>query len=99
MKNNELKKVGIKNCRCFNDIIFRYSFNDIIKINDFGCNTYFIWWKIIYENILIYGVLYKTLIGAKPLHVMFNKVDRFIRDYTKYLALFDLEIECHFHFQ
>ena len=46
-----------------------------------------------YENIFIYGILYKTLIGKKPLHIMFVKEDGFIRDYdgTKYLLLFDLE--------
>ena len=35
----------------------------------------------------------KTLIGAKPLRIMFDKVDGFIRDYdgTKYLVLFVLE--------
>ena len=42
-----------------------------------------------WENILIYDVSYKTLIGAKPLHIIFDRVDRFIRDYdrAKYLAL------------
>ena len=41
----------------------------------------------------IYDVLYKTLIGAKPLRVMFDKVDGIVRDYngTKYLALFGPE--------
>ena len=44
-----------------------------------------------YKTILIYDFLYKTLIGAKPLRIMFNKVHGFIRDYdaTKYLVLFD----------
>ena len=38
----------------------------------------------------IYDVLYKTLIGAKPLRIMFDKVDGIVRDYngTKYLVLF-----------
>ena len=46
-----------------------------------------------YENILISNVLYKTLIHAKPLHIMFDKVDWFMRDYkgTKNLALVDSE--------
>ena len=41
----------------------------------------------------IYDVLYKTLIGAKPLRVMFDKVDGIVRDYngTKYLVLFGPE--------
>ena len=39
------------------------------------------------ENILIYRVSYKTMIGAKPLRIMFDKVlykDR-VYDGTKYL--------------
>ena len=34
-------------------------------------------------------VLDKSLIGTKPLHIIFNKADRFIRDCdgTKYLVL------------
>ena len=28
-----------------------------------------------HENILIYDISYKTLIGAKPLHIRFNKID------------------------
>ena len=46
-----------------------------------------------YENILIYGISYKTLIGAKTLLIMFGKIDGFIRDYdgTKYLVSFGLE--------
>ena len=40
-----------------------------------------------HENILIYDFLYKTLIGAKLLHIRFDKVDGFIRVYdgTRYL--------------
>ena len=30
---------------------------------------------------MIYDVLYKTLSGAKPLRIMFDKVDEFIRNY------------------
>ena len=42
---------------------------------------------------MIYEVPYKTLIRAKPLRIMFDKVNEFTRDYyrTKYLVLFDLE--------
>ena len=45
-----------------------------------------------YENMLTY-VLYKTLIGANPLHIMFDKVDGFIRNYdrTKCLLLYGPE--------
>ena len=47
--------------------------------------------KKLYEKILIYDVSYKTLIGAKPLSIIFNKVDGLIRDHdgTKHLVLFD----------
>ena len=31
-----------------------------------------------YENILIYNIFYKTLIGARPMDIMFDKVDEFI---------------------
>ena len=43
-----------------------------------------------YENLLIYEVLYKTLISVKALSVVFDKVYRFITDYdgNKYLVLF-----------
>ena len=85
MKNNELKKVYLKNQTC-------YYFDDIIKIEDFEFNNILLDEES-QENILIYNVSYKTLIGTKPLHIKFNNVDGFIRDYdqTKYLVLFDLE--------
>ena len=46
-----------------------------------------------YKNILIYGTLYKTFIDAKPLLIMFNKVDGCIRvcNRTRYLVLFGPE--------
>ena len=39
---------------------------------------------------MIYKVLYKTLVGPKPLRIRFDKIDGFIRVYrgTWYLALF-----------
>ena len=46
----------------------------------------------------ILDVLCKTLIGAKPLRIMLNKVDGFTRDYdsTKYLIFFWLrKVWCH----
>ena len=38
-------------------------------------------------------ILYKTLIGAKPLNIRFDKIDRFIRipNGSRYLVLFGLE--------
>ena len=45
------------------------------------------------EHILIYDIPYKTLIGSKPLHVRFDKIDGFIRSYdgSKYLTFFGSE--------
>ena len=42
-----------------------------------------------YENILTYGISYKNLMGEKPLHISFDKVDVFIKIYdgTRYLVL------------
>ena len=42
---------------------------------------------------MVYDVLYKTLIGYKPLTLTFDKIDGFIRDYdgTRYLTLFSSE--------
>ena len=62
-----------KNRACF-------YFNNIIKLEDFDFDNVLFNEKS-YENILIYDVLYKTLIGTKTLHIMFDKVDGFIRDY------------------
>ena len=47
------------------------------------------------ENILIYNISHKTLLGAKPLHIRFDEVDVFIRVYdgTKCLVLLGLEKE------
>ena len=76
-------KVSIKNRTC-------YYFDDIIKFKDFGLHKIK---RKSYENILIYNISYKTLIGAKPLPIRFDKIDGFIRVYngTRYLVLFGLE--------
>ena len=58
----------------------------IIKITIFDlCNI-----LIDIENILIYNISYKTLMGAKPLRIRFDKINGFIRVYdgTRYLVLF-----------
>ena len=46
-----------------------------------------------YGNILIYGILYKQLIDARHLRVIFDKVDGLMTDYngTKYLILIGTE--------
>ena len=78
IENNELKKVGVKNCTCC-------YFDGIIKTEDFDFDNVLFDIKP-HETILNYDVLHKTLIGAKPLPIKFDKVDGFIIDYdgTKY---------------
>ena len=85
MENNELKKVRIKNHMC-------YYFNDIIKLENFDLDSIFIDEKPD-ENILIYDIPYKILIGSKPLRIRFDKIDGVIRIYdrTRYLTLFSSE--------
>ena len=51
-----------------------------MKIEDFDF-YYILLAEISYENILICDILHDTLIGAKPLRIIFDKVDGFIRDY------------------
>ena len=83
MKNNELKNA------CIKIRTWHYSY-EIIKIKDFDFDNILLDEKT-YENIFIYSISFKTLIGAKPLHIRFNKVDGFMRIYdrTRYLVLFD----------
>ena len=48
--------------------------------------------KKLCENVLIYNISYKTLIGAEAMHIRFDKVHGFIKVYdgTRYLKLFEL---------
>ena len=48
-----------------------YYFNDITKIED----------EESYKNILVYNISYKNLI-AKPLRIIFDEIDGFIRVYA-----------------
>ena len=73
MEETEFKIVCIKNRAC-------YYFNDMIKLEDFDIGNILMDGKP-NQHILIYGISYKTLIGAKPLRSRFNKVDGFIRIY------------------
>ena len=83
--NFELKEINNKNCTC-------YYFDDIIKFEDFYIDKIPLNEKS-YENILIYNISCKTLIGDKPLQIRFDEVDGFIRVYegTRYLVLFGAE--------
>ena len=76
------KKFGINNRKC-------YYFNNAIKLEDFDLDNIMIDEKS-HENILIYDISYKTLIGSKPLRIRFIKIDGIIRIYdgTRYLTLF-----------
>ena len=82
--NIPLKEIDIKNRTC-------YYFDDVIKIEDFDFDI--LLHEKSYENVLIYNISYKTLIGAKPLRIRFNKIDKFIRIYygTRYLVLYGPE--------
>ena len=86
MENNECKKVRIKNHTCY------YHFDDIIELEDFDHDKILIDEKS-HKNILIDGILYKTLIGPKPLRIRLDKIDGFIRIYDgiRYLTLFGSE--------
>ena len=63
IENNKFKTVCVKNRTC-------YYFDDIIKFKDFDYNNI-----LIDENILIYNIPYKNLIGPKSLRIRFGKVD------------------------
>ena len=70
MENNEFRKVRGKNRTC-------YCFDGIIKLEDFNIDNSLIDEKS-HENILIYDISYKTLLGPKPLQVKFDKIDGFL---------------------
>ena len=84
MENNELQ-VCHKNRTC-------YYFDDIIKIEDFDSDNVLFNEKS-NKSISIYDISYKTVIGAKTLRIMFNKVNGFIRGYntTNYLVFLALK--------
>ena len=85
MGNNEWEKIRIKNSTYCH-------FDDISKLEDFHRFNVSIDEKS-QENILIYDISYKTLLGSKLLRVRFNKIDGFLRIYdgTRYLTLFAAE--------
>ena len=66
-ENNELKKVWVKN-RTY------YYVDDLVKLEDVDFDNSSLNKKSS-ENILVYDVSYKTLISAKSLRILFNKVD------------------------
>ena len=83
--NDKLKEIDIKNCMC-------YYFDDMIKIEDFYLDKILTDEKSC-ENILVYNILYRSLIDSRPLRIRFDKIDGFITIYdgTRYLVLFRSE--------
>ena len=71
--NDKLKQIDIKNHTC-------YYFDDITNIEALDVDNILVDEKS-NENILIYDVLYKTPYGAKPICIIFDKVDGYIRKY------------------
>ena len=65
--------------------IENFDFDDIL-INEKSC-----------ENIFVNNISYKTLMGAKPVRIVFDDVNGFVRVYdgTRYLVLFGDE-KCDF---
>ena len=84
MGNNEFKKGYIKNRTC-------YYFDDMIIFEDFDFDILID--EKSHENILVYDISYKSLIGPKPLIKTFNKIHGFIIicHGTRYLVLFGPE--------
>ena len=68
---NELKEIDIKN-RTF------YYFDDIFTERYIYSADILLDEKI-YENISVYNISYKALIGPKPLTIRLDKIDGFIR--------------------
>ena len=62
-----------------NRIIYYY-FKDIIEIEEFDFGNILLDEKS-YENVLVYDISHKTLIGAKTLGIRFDKKNEFIRVY------------------
>ena len=59
-----------------------YYFDDTIKFQDFDLENILIDEKS-HENVLVYNISYKNLIGNKPLHNRFDNIDGFIRIYDE----------------
>ena len=66
----------------------RFIISMTIKLENFNFND-ILMDKKSHENILIYNISYKTLIGPKSLQIRFDKTNIFIKVYdgTRYLEL------------
>ena len=81
---NELKETDIKNP-------VYYYFRDIINGTKVNFSNILLKKKL-YENVSVYNISYKTPTSPKPLHIRFDKIDRFIMVFDvkiKHLVLFD----------
>ena len=63
------------------ELCMLFYFSDIIKCEDFDFDNILINEKV-YKNILIYNIFYRALIGPKPQHIRFDKINGFIRVYN-----------------
>ena len=63
------------------ELCMLFYFSDIIKFEDFDFDNILINEKV-YKNILIYNIFYRALIGPKPQHIRFDKINGFIRVYN-----------------
>ena len=78
--DNKLKEVDIKNQKC-------YYLGKVIDSNNLNLDNILIDKKW-YENILIYSVAYRTLYGARPFNIIFDKGDRNIEN----MAVQDIQL-------
>ena len=62
--NNEFKRINIKNRTC-------YYFDDAMEVEDISADRILLDKKS-YENILVYNILYKKFMDAKPLRIRFR---------------------------
>ena len=70
-RNDELKEIHFKNCTC-------YYFDEIMQVGDFNFDDNLlnkISNEISYKNVLVYGISYKTFMGAKPLRIRLDQLD------------------------
>ena len=77
-----LKKVNAKNRTC-------YYLDDIMEVDESIKVDRILLYEKSYENILVYNILYKRFMDAKPLHIRFNKLDGITNIYygIRYLEL------------
>ena len=80
---DELKEIDIKNCvrYYFDDIMRAWEINIYTNFSDILLDGKFCEEKK--QKYFIYGISYKNLTGARPLHIRYNKIDGFIKTRNK----------------